>query len=111
LEYPHVSFLKVDIDISKNTAQSRKISAVPTFHFYKGGTLLQEVRGGILPQIKSALAAFTENKSALAAFTENESRFVNFPLKACTFFQDTGNLSAIDKKIEGLKQGKTAGSK
>ncbi|KAL6073500.1 Thioredoxin-like protein 1 [Balamuthia mandrillaris] len=44
-KYPDVDFLKVDVDKQKEVAARAGISAMPTFHFIKTGTTVEELRG------------------------------------------------------------------
>lgn len=44
-KYPGVRFLKVDVDAAKEIAQAKRISAMPTFHFYAKGQLVEEMKG------------------------------------------------------------------
>ncbi|GFO19359.1 thioredoxin [Plakobranchus ocellatus] len=40
-----VLFIKVDVDENEETAEAAEVSAMPTFHFYKGGKKIDEVVG------------------------------------------------------------------
>ncbi|KAK3803842.1 hypothetical protein RRG08_029434 [Elysia crispata] len=40
-----VLFIKVDVDENEETAEAAEVSAMPTFHFYKGGQKVDEVVG------------------------------------------------------------------
>ena len=55
-QYPNVFFCKVDIDENQESAQRNGVSAVPTFHLYRGGSRVGEVRGANLGGIQSMLA-------------------------------------------------------
>nr|CAB3452580.1 unnamed protein product [Digitaria exilis] len=44
-KYPHVVFLKVDIDELRDVAEEYEIEGVPTFHFVKGGEKIDIVVG------------------------------------------------------------------
>jgi len=44
-KYPDVVFLKVDVDELKTVAQECKVTAMPTFQFYKGGAKVEELVG------------------------------------------------------------------
>ena len=44
-EFPHVIFVKVDVDLNQETAQACKVTAMPTFQFFKEGKMVHTVRG------------------------------------------------------------------
>ena len=44
-ENPNVLFLKVDVDQSQDISHDRCISSMPTFHFFRDGNLLEELKG------------------------------------------------------------------
>ena len=54
--YPNVHFYKVDVDAASDIATRAKVSAMPTFHFYKNGQLVDTVVGANLPALKKAVA-------------------------------------------------------
>jgi len=43
--YPHVTFVKVDLDSNSESPARYGVSAVPTFHLFKSGAMAGEVRG------------------------------------------------------------------
>eukprot|EP00123_Amoebidium_parasiticum_P016783 comp23582_c1_seq1/m.39984 comp23582_c1_seq1/g.39984 ORF comp23582_c1_seq1/g.39984 comp23582_c1_seq1/m.39984 type:complete len:303 (-) comp23582_c1_seq1:332-1240(-) len=57
--YPHVIFAKVDVDELQTVAISAGVTAMPTFHLYRNGKKLREMRGanpGGLEQMVHELA-------------------------------------------------------
>lgn len=44
-EYPHISFVKVDIDQSPELASKHEVMSVPTVLFFKGGQQVQKMVG------------------------------------------------------------------
>jgi len=55
-QYPSISFYKVDVDEASDIASSVGISAMPTFHFYKNGKLVDKIVGANLPALKRKVA-------------------------------------------------------
>jgi len=45
LKYPHVKFIKVDIEKNEDIARPRNIQSIPTFHFFVKGQLVDEMKG------------------------------------------------------------------
>lgn len=56
--YPTVKFYKIDVDAASDIATRAGISAMPTFHFYKNGKLLDTVVGARLSAIKDKLERY-----------------------------------------------------
>lgn len=44
-ENPDAEFVKVDVDEAEDIAAECGIQAMPTFQFYKGGQMVDEMRG------------------------------------------------------------------
>ncbi|KAM4603520.1 thioredoxin-like [Polymixia lowei] len=44
-KYPGCVFLKVDVDEASELSEERKISCMPTFHFYKQGKKVESLEG------------------------------------------------------------------
>ncbi|XP_021363118.1 thioredoxin-2-like [Mizuhopecten yessoensis] len=55
-ENTDVSFGKVNVDDNTEVAESCKISAMPTFQFYKGKKKVEEVVGADIKKITDAVA-------------------------------------------------------
>ena len=56
VEYPHVSFYKIDVEDVTKVSEAEGISAMPTFLFYKNGVVIDKVVGANLLQLKSKVA-------------------------------------------------------
>lgn len=54
-KYPNVKFIKVDVDKVEEVAQEKGISAMPTFHFYVKGTLVDEMKGADAAMLESKI--------------------------------------------------------
>mmetsp|Transcript_2019 Transcript_2019/g.3052 ORF Transcript_2019/g.3052 Transcript_2019/m.3052 type:complete len:106 (-) Transcript_2019:780-1097(-) len=54
-ECPDVKFYKVDVDDAEDVASSCKISAMPTFQFYKGGDKIDEFKGADDAQLRDLI--------------------------------------------------------
>ena len=51
-----VHFVKVYVDANAETAQTRGISCMPTFQFYKGGEKVAELQGANIEKVKELVA-------------------------------------------------------
>src|SRR5690242_15514433 len=56
--YTAVKFYKIDVDEASDIATRAGISAMPTFHFYKNGKLIDTVVGARLSSIKDKLKQY-----------------------------------------------------
>jgi len=56
--YTNVSFYKVDVDEMNDAAEKSNVSAMPTFPFYKGGTMVAQIVGADYNKIKRTVEAF-----------------------------------------------------
>ena len=54
-EHEGIRFVKVDVDKLASVAADNSISAMPTFQFYKGGEVIETVRGANPPGIQAGL--------------------------------------------------------
>ena len=59
-EFPHVAFAKVDVDDAEDIAERCGITAMPTFHFYRGGERVAELCGAEEPKLRALLARYGE---------------------------------------------------
>ncbi|CAG8600180.1 10850_t:CDS:2 [Paraglomus brasilianum] len=50
--FRHVTFLKVDVDASKDISESEKVTAMPTFKLYKGGQEIAKIVGADYNQLE-----------------------------------------------------------
>jgi len=55
-ENPDVVFVKVDVDVNQEVAQSAGVSAMPTFHFMKAGAKVEEMVGADPNKLKETIA-------------------------------------------------------
>ena len=53
-----VELVKVDVDAADDVASANGISAMPTFHFWKDGAKVHEVRGADEKALREAMARF-----------------------------------------------------
>jgi len=56
--YPNVSFYKVDVENVDDAATAYNVNAMPTFHFWKNGILLETIVGANLSAFKSVLKKY-----------------------------------------------------
>lgn len=54
-EYPNITFVKVDVDKAQGIASKCGIRSMPTFHFYKNGTLVDQLHGANMSELKRLL--------------------------------------------------------
>jgi len=54
-EYTEVVFLRVDVDLLKNTAEEYHISELPTYQFFKNSQLLHQFTGSNVQALKQAI--------------------------------------------------------
>eukprot|EP01119_Soliformovum_irregulare_P010512 TRINITY_DN2596_c0_g1_i1.p1 TRINITY_DN2596_c0_g1~~TRINITY_DN2596_c0_g1_i1.p1 ORF type:complete len:122 (+),score=36.60 TRINITY_DN2596_c0_g1_i1:49-366(+) len=51
----NVTFIKVDVDELEDVAKAQEISAMPTFHLYKGGKRVGELVGASQDQLQKLI--------------------------------------------------------
>jgi len=54
-DYPRITFVKVDVDKAQGVASKCGIRSMPTFHFYKNGTLVDKFSGANVSELKRLL--------------------------------------------------------
>ena len=54
-EFEDCIFVKIDVDENKETAEACEVKAMPTFHFYKGGSLVDSMQGADVNGLRSML--------------------------------------------------------
>jgi thioredoxin 1 len=54
-EFPDVEFGKVDVDDAEDVAALCKISAMPTFQFYRNGEIVKEIMGADEASLRDGL--------------------------------------------------------
>jgi thioredoxin 1 len=95
--YPAVTFIKVDGDKNRSLAMIKKIEAYPTFHFYKNGSLIDEVRGADPKQLENLVIRYMDVEEV----KEEVSPFRSFPLKEEEVVKyDTIKWDIVESKIE-----------
>eukprot|EP00277_Geminigera_cryophila_P012559 CAMPEP_0179453064 /NCGR_PEP_ID=MMETSP0799-20121207/36834_1 /TAXON_ID=46947 /ORGANISM="Geminigera cryophila, Strain CCMP2564" /LENGTH=136 /DNA_ID=CAMNT_0021249381 /DNA_START=58 /DNA_END=465 /DNA_ORIENTATION=- len=55
-EYTHVTFVKVDVDDNNETAAACNVKSMPTFQFFKKGSLIHTVSGADANALRAAVA-------------------------------------------------------
>eukprot|EP00246_Nothoceros_aenigmaticus_P000465 TRINITY_DN10699_c0_g1_i2.p2 TRINITY_DN10699_c0_g1~~TRINITY_DN10699_c0_g1_i2.p2 ORF type:complete len:141 (+),score=26.58 TRINITY_DN10699_c0_g1_i2:55-477(+) len=62
-DHESTTFLKVDIDepLLEKTVNKGGISAVPTFHFYRGGKLIGQLTGASTQQLKKMVQDYSKD--------------------------------------------------
>ncbi|CAN6180770.1 unnamed protein product [Urochloa humidicola] len=68
-KYPHVVFLKVDVDELKEVAAEYKIKAMPTFLFIKEGKEIETVVGARKEELQANIKKHSAVGSAVSAST------------------------------------------
>lgn len=59
-KYPDVVFCKVDVDQCRDVAKAQRISAMPTFKFFKRGTLYHSFRGASVQQLEEGIQTYSQ---------------------------------------------------
>ena len=77
VKYPDVVFIKVDVDQGEEIAAERGIEAMPTFHFYRAGQLLETLQGADANRIEQLVI---QNKQV--SLLKNPSEMTIKELKA-----------------------------
>ncbi|KAF8643433.1 hypothetical protein HU200_066863 [Digitaria exilis] len=66
-KYPHVFFLKVDVDEVKEVAAEYKIEAMPTFHFIKDGVKVESIIGAKKDELATKVAHYAAQTAPSAS--------------------------------------------
>eukprot|EP00475_Leptophrys_vorax_P025580 TRINITY_DN3580_c0_g1_i1.p1 TRINITY_DN3580_c0_g1~~TRINITY_DN3580_c0_g1_i1.p1 ORF type:complete len:485 (-),score=120.71 TRINITY_DN3580_c0_g1_i1:3168-4622(-) len=95
--YPKVTFLKVDGDKNRALTALHKVEAYPTFHFYKNGSLIDELKGANAKQLENLVTRYMDADET----KEEVSPFKSFPLKEDEAVKyDTIKWDIVESKIE-----------
>eukprot|EP00187_Rhodella_violacea_P002247 CAMPEP_0174905324 /NCGR_PEP_ID=MMETSP0167-20121228/52531_1 /TAXON_ID=38298 /ORGANISM="Rhodella maculata, Strain CCMP736" /LENGTH=124 /DNA_ID=CAMNT_0016148225 /DNA_START=88 /DNA_END=458 /DNA_ORIENTATION=- len=62
------TFVKVNVDVARDVASARNITAMPTFQLFKGGSMLEEFKGANPQKLTAAIAAHAGAPGPAAAF-------------------------------------------
>ncbi|KAF9961966.1 hypothetical protein BGZ72_000589 [Mortierella alpina] len=54
-EYPHVAFVKVDVDAFEKLADDAEVTAMPTFQFHKANKKIAELKGDEAPELEALI--------------------------------------------------------
>ena len=54
-KHTDIEFVKVDVDEADDVAASCGVQAMPTFHIYKDGKKVDELKGANLPELKNLI--------------------------------------------------------
>ncbi|KAF9278751.1 hypothetical protein BGZ68_008369 [Mortierella alpina] len=54
-EYPHVTFLKVDVDKFEKLADDAEVTAMPTFQFHRANKKIAELKGDEAPELEALI--------------------------------------------------------
>eukprot|EP01084_Bolivina_argentea_P233078 392630_1 len=77
-------FIKVDVDRNRTLAQNKKIAAMPTFHFYKNGNKVDEMRGANVSKLEELILKHMsygdEHKQQQQSNAQSPSPYTTFPL-------------------------------
>ncbi|KAH7916467.1 thioredoxin-like protein [Hygrophoropsis aurantiaca] len=68
-QYTNVNFLKCDVDAARDVASAYSVSAMPTFIFLNGTTVVQTIRGADRGALTDALRKLSSTSSSSAAFS------------------------------------------
>jgi len=66
-KYPTVDFLKVDVDEQQEIAQASNVTAMPTFHFYKGGAVVETMSGANASKLEQLIKKHSGSASSSAS--------------------------------------------
>lgn len=59
-------FVKVDVDDAADVARECSVSSMPTFHFYRSGSLVHQIRGADPTQLTAAIAQHAPSAASVA---------------------------------------------
>ncbi|KAG9320900.1 hypothetical protein KVV02_008684 [Mortierella alpina] len=56
--YPHVTFVKVDVDEFEKLADDAEVTAMPTFQFHRANRKIAELKGDEAPELKALIEKY-----------------------------------------------------
>jgi thioredoxin len=107
-KYPDVTFLKVDTDELKSVAQECKVTAMPTFQFYKGGAKVDELVGANPTRLEALVKQISGSTPAAPAVTipggyRELSEFIEMAQVNCLNEHQTHTAKSMLSKTGKLK--------
>jgi len=66
-KYPNVVFVKVDVDLCKNTAKDHSVSSMPTFLFFRNGVKIDKLSGADPKVLETKIQKYSTPTSAATA--------------------------------------------
>ncbi|KAJ3028590.1 UNVERIFIED_CONTAM: hypothetical protein HDU68_001317 [Siphonaria sp. JEL0065] len=110
-EFPHVSFVKVDIDEIPEAAEEADISSMPTFHVYKYGQKIDEVVGAVPAKLREliqkhnvVLPPRSQESSTAVSSAVAETVTATEVSDAQPAVSDSERIVALEKEVKKLKE-------